>query len=60
MRSPFHRMDKVDLLEKAAKTIRSDLELAVRELYVSAAEQKAAAQQLQEIAVSRMAGTAHS
>jgi len=55
MRVPFSsKVDKVDLLEKSAKSIRSDLELAVRELYASAAEQRVAANQLQEVAQSRM------
>lgn len=58
MRNPFHRIDKVDLLERSAKTIRSDLELAVRELYAAAAEQRAASDQLQKVADSRMTKTA--
>jgi hypothetical protein len=57
MRRMFHRMGKVDLLEASAKSIRADLELAVREVYASTAEQREAARQLQEVAASRMVGT---
>jgi len=58
MRRLFHsRADKVDLLEKSAKSIRLDLELAVRELYASAAEQRVAADRLQKVAEDRMTAT---
>lgn len=53
----FHKVHKVESLEDSAKAIRADLELAVRELYAAAAEQRAAASQLQEVAASRLTRT---
>lgn len=55
---PFYRKnDKaLEQLETAAKGVKMEIKDAIRDLTYAAAEQRAAAGQLQEIAASRMPG----